>query len=319
MPHATDPSEPADRTTPVPAPPPAAADATGAGRPLTAGLALLAVAVAVVNLLVGTALTGVALTGHAFGAWPSPRSLSQGLIGAAMLGTAPALFAVGRARTWQDTCTLLVPTAVVLLGLFTVSVLNAGRLYVAVGGPVLSVFFSIGWLLVLGVLCAWTVTALSWQRLTPAGPAAGRGLPLPAWSKPALAVLGSSWFGIGTGLLLRPAFWSAFVPWRTGRLDAQALGVWALALGVGVLAALAEDDLHRTRPALLALTGTAAAMAVVLAARGADVDWTSGPGAGLAVMTAGLLTAGTSGRLLLAAQTRGTSAAPPAAPGPLPR
>ncbi|MGW2684875.1 hypothetical protein ACWC6I_17175 [Streptomyces sp. NPDC001414] len=65
------------------------------------------------------------------------------------------------------------------------------------------------------------------------------------------------------------------------------------------------------------LTGTAAAMAVVLAVRGADVDWASGPGAGLAVMTAGLLTAGTSGRLLLAAQARGTSATPPAAPGPL--
>ncbi|MFF3990979.1 hypothetical protein [Streptomyces sp. NPDC001601] len=45
----------------------------------------------------------------------------------------------------------------------------------------------------------------------------------------ALAFLGSSWLGTGTGLPLRPAFWSAFVPWCTGRLDAQVLGVWALA------------------------------------------------------------------------------------------
>ncbi|MEV5910157.1 hypothetical protein [Streptomyces chartreusis] len=47
-------------------------------------------------------------------------------------------------------------------------------------------------------------------------------------------------------MLIRPGFWADFVPWGTDRVDAQALGVWALALGVGVLGALAEDDLTRT-------------------------------------------------------------------------
>ncbi|WP_317441496.1 hypothetical protein [Streptomyces collinus] len=117
--------------------------------------------------------------------------------------------------------------------------------------------------------------------------------------RPPLAVLGSSWLGIGTGLLLRPGFRSDFVPWHTGRVDAQALGVWALALGVGVPGSLAEDDLDRTRAALLSLPGTALAMTLVLGVRASHVDWASGPGLGLFGMVAGLLVAGVSGPLLV--------------------
>ncbi|KUN01178.1 hypothetical protein AQI95_32415 [Streptomyces yokosukanensis] len=86
-------------------------------------------------------------------------------------------------------------------------------------------------------------------------------------------------------------------------MDAQALGVWALALGVGVLGSLAEDDLDRTRPALLSLPGAALALTVVLAARAPHVHWSSGPGLGLIAMVAGLLAAGASGRLLLRSST----------------
>ncbi|WP_328557495.1 hypothetical protein [Streptomyces sp. NBC_00358] len=261
---------------------------------------MLATAVAVVSVLVGGLLAAVALTGHVFGAWRSPESLTPGLIGAAMLGTAPGLFTVGRARAWHEVRTLVLPLAVVLLGLFSVSVLNAGHLYVARGGSVVPVLFSLGWLFTLGVLCVCALVALAWQYLTPAEPLRPRVAPLPGWSKPALAVLGSAWLGIGTGLLARPGFWADFVPWSVGRPDAQALGVWALALGVGVLGALAEDDLGRTGPALIALPGTAVTVAVVLACRASAVDWTSGPGLCLVSMVAGLLLAGAAGRALLA-------------------
>ncbi|MGV4981241.1 hypothetical protein ACVB8X_21440 [Streptomyces sp. NRAIS4] len=292
----TDPADPADSATSATTsvrqqPPP--------GRPLSPGVALLAVAVAVINLLVGTVLTVVALTGHVLGAWPSPDPLSPGLLGAAMLGTAPALFALGRSTTWQQARTLVLPVAVVLAGLFTVSLLNAGRLYIARGGSIVSVLFSLGWLFTLGLLCVAAAVCLAGQAFTRSGPAAPRTTPLPGWAKPPLAVLGSSWLGIGTGLLVRPGFWGDFVPWHTNRVDAQALGVWALALGVGVLGSLAEDDLDRTRPALLSLPGTALALTVVLAARASHVDWSSGPALGLIAMVAGLLAAGASGRLLL--------------------
>lgn len=282
-----------------------AAPEPGPGRPLSAGVAVLATAVAVINLLVGGTLTAVALTGHVLGAWPSPDPLSPGLIGAGMLGTAPALFGLSRTRTWEQARTLVLPLTVVLAGLFAVSLLNAGRLYLARGGPVVSVLFSLGWLFVLGLLCVGAAVCLAGQLLRRSGPPVPRTAPLPGWSKPPLAVLGSSWLGIGTGLLFRPGFWADFVPWHTDRADAQALGVWALALGAGVLGALAEDDLDRTRPALLSLPGTALAMTVVLAARAPHVDWSSGPALGLVAMVAGLLAAGASGRFLLKGDAAG--------------
>ncbi|MFD6554635.1 hypothetical protein [Streptomyces sp. NPDC058398] len=281
------------------------------GRPLTAGVAMLATAVAVVSVLVGGLLAAVALTGHVFGAWRSPESITPGLIGAAMLGTAPGLFAVSRARAWHEVRSLVHPLAVVLVGLFGVSLLNAGQLYVARGGSIVPVLFSLGWLFVLGALCVCALIALAWQYLAPARPLGPRGAPLPGWSKPALAVLGSAWLGIGTGLLVRPGFWAGFVPWSVDRPDAQALGVWALALGVGVLGALAEDDLGRTGPALIALPGTAVAVSVVLACRAATVDWSSGPALCLVPMVAGLLLAGLSGRVLLA---RSSAVRPPRNP-----
>ncbi|MFE9808881.1 hypothetical protein [Streptomyces sp. NPDC005548] len=271
----------------------------GGGRPLTAGVAMLATAVAVVSVLVGGLLMAVGLTGHVFGAWRSPESLTPGLIGAAMLGTAPGLFAVSRARAWHEVRTLVLPLAVVLVGLFAVSLLNAGDLYVARGGSVVPVLFSLGWLFVLGVLCVFALVALAWQYFAPAEPLGPRTAPLPGWSKPALAVLGSAWLGIGAGLLTRPGFWAAFVPWSTHRVDAQALGVWALALGVGVVGALAEDDLTRTGAALIALPCTAVTVTVVLACRASAVDWHSGPALSLVCMVAGLLFAGASGRVLL--------------------
>jgi hypothetical protein len=300
----TDPAAPGT-TSAVRAAPPALLP----GRPLSAGTALLAVAVAVVNLLVGAVLTTVALTGHVLGAWPSPEPLSPGLLGAAMLGTAPALFVLARARTWQQARTLVVPLAVVLAGLFAVSLLNARRLYIADGGPIVSVLFSLGWLFTLGLLCVAAAVCLAGQVLTRPGPPAPRTTPLPGWAKPPLAVLGSSWLGIGTGLLVRPAFWADFIPWHTNRVDAQALGVWALALGVGVLGSLAEDDLDRTRPALLSLPGTALAVAVVLAARASHVDWSSAPALGLTGMVAGLFAAGAGGHVLVRGGTGGESTA----------
>lgn len=283
---------------------PAVVADTDGGRELLPGVVVLSAAVAVVSILVGTLMAAVSLSGHVFGAWKSPGPLSQGLVGAAMLGVAPGLLAVGRARCWEEVRTLVLPLAVVLPGLLAVTLLNAGKLQAAQGGEIVLVLFSLGWVAVLGVLALSALGCLFWQYLKPAPPS-GRPVaaPLPGWSKPFLAVLGSAWFGIGAGLLALPGFWGAFLPWRADRPDAQALGVWAVALGVGVLGALAEDDLARLRPALLALPGVAVAVAVVLAGRATEVHWNSGPALSLVTMVAGLLLAGLAGHWLLIRRT----------------
>ena len=79
------------------------------GRELAVGTPIFTSTEAVVSLLTGGALALVNLTGHTFGAWQSPESLSPGLIGAAMLGVTPGLFAVGRARAWEEVRTLVLP------------------------------------------------------------------------------------------------------------------------------------------------------------------------------------------------------------------
>ncbi|MFJ4338834.1 hypothetical protein [Streptomyces sp. NPDC088915] len=276
---------------------------TPGGRELSPGIVVLSSVVGGIGLAVGALLAVTSLAGYAAGAWVSPEALSPGLLGAAMAGVAPALLTVGRARVWEEVRSLVLPLVTVLVGLFAVSLLNGGSLQAAEGRPLFLALFSLGWVAVLGALALGAVGCLVAQYRGRARPvAAGRrepAAPLPAWSKPPLAVLGSGWLGIGAGLLAFPAFWGPLVPWTVNRADAQGLGVWALALGIGVLASLAEDDLARLRPALGAVPAVALAAAVVLAVHARDVDWASGPGASLVALLTGLLATGVSGRWLL--------------------
>ncbi|MFE0702272.1 hypothetical protein [Streptomyces sp. NPDC058872] len=282
------------------------------GREVSPAVVLLSGVVGGIGFAVGGLLTAASLAGHAAGAWVSPEALSPGLLGAAMVGVAPALFTVGRARVWEEARCLVLPLVIVLVGLFVVTLLNAGSLQAVRGGPLFLALFSLGWVAVLGALALAALGCLVAQYRRPAA-ARGRAVdegerrrvaPLPAWSKPLLAVLGSGWLGIGAGLVCFPAFWGALLPWTTNRADAQGLGVWALALGVGVLGSLVEDDLDRIRPALGAVAVIALALALVLAVHAPAVDWTSGPGASLLALVAGLLGTGLSGRWLLARAVR---------------
>ncbi|MFD3995168.1 hypothetical protein [Streptomyces sp. NPDC058548] len=289
---------------------------------LSPGIVVLSGIVGGISLTTGALLTVTSLFGYAAGAWVSPEALSPGLIGAAMAGVAPALFTIGRARLWEDVRSLVLPLVIVLAGLFTVSLLNGGSLQAVEGGPLFLALFSLGWVATLGLLALGAVGCLVAQYRRPAGlpRAAPRQpvVPLPAWSKPPLAVVGSGWLGIGAGLLAFPGFWGALVPWTVNRADAQGLGVWALALGVGVLGALAEDDLTRIRPALRAVPLIALAAAVVLAVHFRSVDWTSGPGVSLLALVTGLFTTGVSGHWLLSRADHRSAAPPAAAPDTAP-
>ncbi|MEU6978235.1 MULTISPECIES: hypothetical protein [unclassified Streptomyces] len=268
------------------------------GRELAPGVVVLSTAVALISIGVGALLVVASVTGHAAGPWVSPEALSPGLLGAAMAGVAPALLTVGRSGSWAEVRTLIWPLAVVLVGLFAVSLLNGGALRVVSGGPIFLVLFSLGWVATLALLALGAVVCLVLQLRRPVRAPVARIAPLPGWSKPALALLGAGWFGLGTGLLVSPAFWGALVPWAVSRADAQGLGVWALALGVGVLGSLAEDDLARIRPALLSVPLVALAAAVLLAVHASAVDWGSGPALSLVGLVVGLLATGVSGQVL---------------------
>ncbi|GGR56448.1 PadR family transcriptional regulator [Streptomyces roseolus] len=69
------------------------------GREPSAAVAVMGTVVDPVSLGAGALLAVAALTGHAAGTWASPEALGPGLIGAAMVGVAPALPALGRPTT----------------------------------------------------------------------------------------------------------------------------------------------------------------------------------------------------------------------------
>ncbi|MFT4265305.1 MAG: hypothetical protein QM572_18140 [Nocardioides sp.] len=273
------------------------ADDSG-GRDMAPGTGTLAFAIAAIGGVVGLLLLVVSFTSWRFGAWIPREQLTTGLVGAAMAGVAPGLLRVNAMFLWEETRSLFWPVAVAVPGLFAVSAIHQSDLALHGGADGLATLFSLGWLLVLLGLSVFVLIAFVQQMLEPALPPDPAVAPLPGWAKPLLALLGSAWLGAGMGLLLGPSFWGRFVPWRVSTLDAQALGVWSLALGVGVLGALAEDDLARVRPALTAVVGAGVALAVVLLGHAGVVDWSSIGGIALVVLVGGLLATGAVGTLL---------------------
>ncbi|MEU7698914.1 hypothetical protein, partial [Streptomyces sp. NPDC039028] len=121
-----------------------------ARRELSPGIVVLGAVVGGVGLATGALLAVTSLFGYAAGAWVSPEALSPGLVGAAMAGVAPALLTLGRARAWEEARSLVLPTVIVLVGLFAVSVVNGRSLRAIEGGPLFLALFSLGWVAVLG-------------------------------------------------------------------------------------------------------------------------------------------------------------------------
>lgn len=267
-----------------------------AGRDLAPAAALFANAVAVIGGLTGVLLVVTNLAGFDFNAWTSADPLTPALLGAVMLGVAPGLWAVGRELLWENARTLLLPAVVVVVGLFAISVRFSRELEFH-GGGLLTALFSLGWLAVLGALALFGLAALVSVLREPRLPLPVR-QPLPGWTKPALAVLGAAWFGLGLGLLVLPDYWGALVPWSVNAVDVAALGVCALAVGVGVLGALTEDDLARCSAAIVGIGGVAAVSALALVVRAPAVEWSSGPGLAVVGLIGGLGLTAAMGRLL---------------------
>lgn len=273
------------------------------GRPYALGLSLVCMAVLLVAGIAGLLLAPPNLMGYHFGAWASESPLTPAATGALMLGAVPGLVAMARQSLWEHVRCLVLPLLIVVVGLLGVSVLNWDRLYVQAGGAILPFLFSVLWLVVLAAMATLLLVMLFVQLAKPAGAALPKHQPLPDWTKPLVAILGSGWFGLGVALLGAPEFWGAFVPWAINILDAQCLGVLSAAIGVGILGALAEDDLLRLRAAMLAATGAAIALMAVLAVLHGQVAWAGWPGLALVALVGGLLLCGVIGAWLSGRQS----------------
>lgn len=226
----------------------------------------------------GTVLLVTAAWGLHVGAWASAAPMTQGVLGAGMLGAATGCWSAARTETWEHARTLVWPCVVAVIGMFAVSVVDSSRLSLHDGirlddPATVSVVFSAGWVVVLGALSVVLVVALISQYGEPKRPWQQSVITVPSWARPLLGLLGSAWAGLGAALVVAPDFWGGFVPWATNHTDEHMLAVWSLAIGGGVLGALAEDDLRRMRPAVRSLAGIGALLVVASLVRRADVAW----------------------------------------------
>jgi hypothetical protein len=243
------------------------------GRALAPIVGTSLAATAVLALLAGLiAFGGSSVSGQVF-AWGFASPVGAALFGAALLGAVPLLSAASGRDTWEQARIALLPATLLILG-FTILTLSSLD-DLAFSGSIVSGFMAVAWLLAMIGLSVLMLVALVAQFREPAFPLA-RVAPLPRWTVPLVALVGSAYFGLGLGLLVQPSFWGEQLPFDVTTLDARALGVWALTIGGTLLGALAEDDLDRVAPGLIGITVIGVLALAAVAWRFGDVDWTAG-------------------------------------------
>jgi hypothetical protein len=206
-------------------------------------------------------------------AWPIASPVTAGLLGAGFLGAVPMLLHSVTRVLWEEIRVPAIAAASVVTLLTIVTIGALGNTGLA-AGSIMAPEFLLGaaWLLGVGGLTLGTLTALCLQLFEPALPLR-RVAPLPRWTLPLIALQGTGLAGLGFGLLVKPDFWAPQLPWTATTLDARMLGAWCLALGVALLAALAEDDLARVRGGLIGIAGIGILALLALAVRRGEIDW----------------------------------------------
>jgi hypothetical protein len=97
--------------------------------------------------------------------------------------------------------------------------------------------------------------------------------PLPSWLRAAFAVLGTVLFAAGVALFLVPQATGSYWAWALTPLTARAIAAWLVAIGIGAVHVVYENDFVRVRPALVFFALFGALQAVALARYPNDFAW----------------------------------------------
>lgn len=252
-------------------------------------------ATAGLGVFAGLAMALTAGNSTAITPWESRSPLTPTLIGLALVCIAPALVLAARATWWEQIRVLVLPTAVITIGLVVVSIV--GPFVLRDSHPTFG--FSVIWLIGLVPLAGGLLVAIAIQVRCqvvdmPAGPA------FPRWTTAPLALLASSYSGLGLGLLGAPRFWGRVVPWPVNDTDARALGVWCLGVGIGLLWSLTENDVVRAVTGARAMLLLGVGQLLAYALHAGEVRWASWPGLSAIGLATGLIFTGAAGQVLYA-------------------
>lgn len=186
------------------------------------------------------------------------------------------------------------------------------------GGDLVSNIFTPLWKLAFYGLPLLAIVALAWQFAFARGTKAPRRVPIPAWARTLVDLLGAAFLILGGAFFVSPKSWMPFFPWQVSELDLRALCAWAITFGIALLIAVWEDDLKRVTGGLLAFAAFGVAELVGLVVFRAELDWSRPPAWVFTLLAAATVGVGAIGLLLsVLLDGRAPKSAPVPAPQPV--
>jgi hypothetical protein len=241
-------------------------------KPLSTGMRL--------NLLIGSALPFLAGLSLFVGtsdtadtsAWTIKSGITAATIGAAYWAGFFLTFLASFERTWAR-ARVAVPAVLVFTTLGLVSTIIDYDRFHTDSGSVGTQLLTWLWLVPYAVGPPLLVGLLVLQLRVPGGDPP-REAPLQGWIRTVLALQAAALIGVGAALFIAPVdVGDAIWPWTLTSLTGRVIAAWLIALGVGVVHVLIENDWSRTRPAAVAYTLFGALEIVVLLRYTDAVDW----------------------------------------------
>ena len=232
------------------------------------------------NLLIGSALpflAGLSLfvgtnDTDRYSAWTINSAITAAFIGAAYWGGFFITFVSGLERVWAY-ARIAIPTVMVFTVCNMISTIIHDDRFHTDSGRAITQAVTWLWLAPYFAGLLWLLLVVFLQLRAPGGDPP-RVASLPGWLRAVLAVQGLGLLGVGLALFVAPldvadAIW----PWVLTPLTGRVIAAWLLALGVGCIAVIVENDWRRSRAAAFTYAVFGALELVVLARYSDDVDF----------------------------------------------
>ena len=213
------------------------------------------------------------LTDHTdrYFSWTIAPGATAAFLGAGYIASIPLENLAARGRAWVDARHTIPPvlTFTILTEIATLAHLDKFHFHERLVWAGLAAWL---WLAIY-TLVPITMIALLPRQLRAPGADPPRTAPLP---RAAAMLLGAQAIVLllpGVLLFVDPVRWGSIWPWPLTPLTGRAVGAWLIGIAIGLIAAIAERDLIRIRPGLVAYATFGTVELVAIARYAGDVEW----------------------------------------------
>lgn len=220
------------------------------GRVLTLRMHRLLLLLAVLAAIAGSDLYLATQATDRYFAWTIQSHLTAAALGGAYLASLVLLLLSARTSEWAVARIGAISAQTLIALILFAMLVHIDRFHTGSDDPI--TFFAtwsfIGTYVVVPPLVLLGLVAQVRTR----GDEAPRVERLPSWFLLGLAMQGVVLVALGAALVVSPTAADAAWPWSLTPLTGRAVGAFLVAIGVGLLLGVRENDWHRIRPALVA-------------------------------------------------------------------